>query len=130
MHENQGRPIDLHAIPLELLRPLTDTLDTAMTDDLRELSEQFFVGMMHSDIAKSCPPDAIAKATVSGIYQACHVLGGRSFYLSKMQNVKREAVYRDIHANFNGRNHAQLAIKHKLTEVRVRQILKKWRTSK
>lgn len=65
-------------------------------------------------------------AEVIGVEAACllaEVRGGESVYVPKCEMITRKARNRSIREEFNGANYRELARKHNLTVVMIRQIL-------
>lgn len=123
VNANHIKPIDMQTLPIQALQPLHDVLDPDLTSDQRELVEQFFVGISNSPVAQACTPEVIAMAAVTVMEQISHVLGGRAYYISKMENLRLARLKRSIHSKFTGNNHRELAREHGITTMRVRQIL-------
>ena len=123
MSANHTTPISMQDLPKEVLQPLTDVLAQGLTFGEVEITEQIFIAMVRSPVAQVVPPDVIACTAVAAMEQIAHVLGGRSYYISKGRYLMLERMYRAIRANFNGNNHAELAREHGITEMRIRQIL-------
>ena len=123
MEANHIKPIDVQTLSMQALQPLHEVLDPDLNHDQRELAEVIFIGLSNSAVAQVCTPHVVAEAAMAVLVQASHVMGGRAYYIGKMENLRVARMKRAIRANFNGRNHAQLAREHGITEMRVRQIL-------
>ena len=117
------KPVDLQTLSMQALQPLHDALDSGLNGKQRELAEIIFIGLINSAAAQTCTPDILAKTAMAVFVQVSHDLGGQQFYVSKMDNLLRDQMNHAIRAGFNGRNHAQLARKHGISDARVRQIL-------
>ena len=102
---------------------MREATDPAITAKQRELAESVFVGLLNSPAAKACAPQVLAQAAIVVLIQVAHDLGGFNYYITRMGNLRAAALRRAIHKDFDGRNYAQLAREHGLTEMRVRQIL-------
>lgn len=117
------QPVDMTQVSMADLAPLHSVLDEAMTEKQREFAEVAYVGLLGSGVANAVPRELLGLAACAVMFQVAHVLGGATFYIPKIDQLQRVWRERHISANFNGRNYAQLARKHGLSEMRVRQIL-------
>lgn len=123
MDASNFKPIDIQTLTMQVLQPLHSALDPDFSDKQRELAEAIYIGLINSDAAQACTPAALAQAAMAVLVQLGHDLGGQTYYLAKLGNLRVAKMNRAIRTNFNGRNHAQLGQEHRITEVRVRQIL-------
>ncbi len=72
------------------------------------------------------PEDLQAIAGLIGmdaVLLLCAQFGGERIYFQKLDSIVAAARDRDIVAEFDGRNHLELARKYNLTSTRIRQIL-------
>lgn len=115
---------------------LEQALPPGMTEPMQELAFVLYEALVLQDPrARHQSPErqqpagpwlqllqAMAATVCVQVAHAAREIGGRQIYLAKLA---AELAPRDraIFAEFNGRNHAQLAKKYGLTEMRVRQIL-------
>lgn len=124
------QPIDIKTLTMQDLQPLQAALDPDLSEKQRELVETVFIGLINSAAAQFCEPDVLAQAAMAAVFQMGHSLGGQAYYVAKIENLRHAKKVRAIHASFNGRNHAQLAAAHGISEMRVRQILAAKRSKK
>ncbi|QTD46162.1 Mor transcription activator family protein [Ottowia testudinis] len=117
------KPLRLETLPADALDALKRETDPAITPKQRELAESIFVGLINSPAAERCTKDVLAQAAIVVLIQLSNDLGGFNYYITRMGNLRAAALRRAIHAAFTGRNVAQLARQHGLTDMRVRQIL-------
>ncbi|ODS60522.1 MAG: hypothetical protein ABS38_12590 [Acidovorax sp. SCN 68-22] len=123
MDASNLKPLDFQTLPIQALQPLHAALDPDFNDKQRELLEVIYIGLTNTAAASVCTPQVLAEAAMAVLVQMSHVLGSGAIYVGKLENVRLARLGRAIRANFNGRNHAQLARKYGISEVRVRQIL-------
>lgn len=121
------QPIDIQTLTMQAFAPLHAEIGPDLTEKQREFVETIFVGLSNSAAAGSCSPTELAQVAMTVMLQVGHSLGGQTYYVTKVENLRLARKNRDIHEKFNGRNHAQLATAHGISEMRVRQILQKER---
>lgn len=116
-------PVFIESLPKAALRSLHDAFDLDLSDKQRELAEVIFLGLTNGPAARKCSERELAHSALVVLAQVAHDLGGGTYYITRLSNVRMAKMRRAIHARFNGRNHAQLAREYGVTEMRVRQIL-------
>lgn len=60
---------------------------------------------------------------IENMYRICEELGGFNLYIPKAESLFRNPRNRMIRRDFNGSNYKDLAKKHKMTEVNIRNII-------
>lgn len=123
MDAHSFKPIDLQDLPIQALQPLYAVLDPDLNANQRELAELIFIGLSNCHAAPGNEPHNVAQAAIAAVLQVSHVMGGRSYYIGTLQNLRVARLNRAIRDGFRGNNHKQLAREHGITEMRVRQIL-------
>ena len=119
---------DLFNAPPAVLAPLDAVLPEALHPTLREMAEEMYLHLVEDEEAVAALGlERLAELAVGQVDRVSSKLGGASFYLPK--GVARKFSDRDIEIarRFNGRNQRQLAREYGLSDVRIDQIMKKWR---
>lgn len=115
---------------------LTHALPVGMTEPMQELAYVLYEALVlqdpraaHEQTWRKAPQGewllmltAMARTVCVQVTHAAQEIGGRQIYISRGVSDLSERD-RAICGEFNGRNHAALAKKYDLTEMRVRQIL-------
>ena len=116
-------PINFEALPIAALAPIHAALDPDLPPKMRELAEVLFIGIGNSKAAEACAPETLAHAALAAMWQLSHEFGGNNCYFPRGDQVRALKLKRAVRAGFTGDNHSQLARKHGISEMRVRQIL-------
>lgn len=111
--------------PLELtssecIAVLDNRLPAGFAPGLAELARSCYLTLIWQAISRPQAAD-MAVHLARGIGTD---IGGRSFYIPKGTGAETAKVAAAITREFNGRNTAELAVKYRLTQMRVYQILK------
>lgn len=115
-------PLRHEMLPADALDALNMEIDPAITPKQRELAESIFVGLLNSPAAQACAPQVLAQAAIVVLVQVSSDLGGFSYYVARMGNLRTAALARAIRKDFKG-DYRVVARKHGVSEMRVRQIL-------
>jgi Mor family transcriptional regulator len=119
---------DLFAADAETLAPLAEAMPDGLHPTLREMCEEMFLHLLEDEeLVGLLEADRLAELVVGLVDRVAMKLGGSGFYLPKGIGCKLSARDREIVQAYNGRNKHLLARQHKVSEVRIDQILKKWR---
>lgn len=114
---------------------LDAALPQGMTESMRDLAWCLFEALaLLDDRAGQAQPSgawldrlhALADAVAAQVRHVAAELGGRPIYLARGVAVGLSARDERMCAEFRGNNYRQLAQKHGLTEMRVRQIVDAW----
>jgi Mor family transcriptional regulator len=107
---------------------LAAALPPGLHPTLREMVEEMFLHLVEDEEALAAlGVERLAELAVGQVDRVAMKLGGSGFYLPKGIGAKMSARDREIVQAFNGRNKHQLARLHGVSEMRIDQILKKWR---
>jgi hypothetical protein len=101
---------------------------TQIQDDLRRKDKE--APMMNQLKIEDLPPVYRILANLIGVENAILIgkeFGGINLYIPKLDNAVTKARDREILVEFNGCNYADLARKHHLSDVHIRDIIKKAR---
>ena len=116
------KPLRRETLPANALDALDREIDPAITPKQQELAESIFVGLLNSPAAQACTPQVLAQAAIVALIQIANDLGGFSYYITRMGNLRSAALARAIRKDFKG-NTTEVARKHGVSDMRVRQIL-------
>lgn len=114
-------PRDLTKIPATAMAVLQKHIPSDWPEMWADLAAVFYVGLLNADTGH--PHEALAKITLEQVLTAVEQIGGQQLYVplgAKRSNSNKAECIRN---EFNGRNHAELAVRHGITEMRVRQIV-------
>jgi len=119
---------DLFNAAPEVLVALDAVLPEGLHPTLREMAEHMYLHLVEDEEAVAVLGlDRLAELVVGQIDRVSIELGGSGFYLPRGIACKLSARDAEIACKFNGRNKHLLAREYKLSEMRIDQILKKWR---
>jgi len=119
---------DLFAADPELLAPLNAAMPEGLNATLREMIEEMYLHLVEDDeaVAELGLP-RLAEIVVGQVDRLAMKVGGSMFYLPRGIGARLSARDREICAKHRGNNGHQLAREYGLSEMRISQILKKWR---
>lgn len=119
---------DLFAADPTLLAPLNAELPEGLNATLREMIEEIYLHLVEDEEAVAKLGLArLAEIAVGQVDRVAMKVGGSMFYLPRGIGAKLSARDREICALHRGNNGHQLARRFGLSEMRISQILKKWR---
>lgn len=119
---------DLFNAGAEVLAPLDAVLPEALHPTLREMAEEMYLHLVEDEEAVAgLGLPRLAELAVGQIDRVSLKIGGAGFYLPKGIACQLSARDTEIARKFNGRNKHLLAREYKLSEMRIDQIMKKWR---
>lgn len=119
---------DLFAATPELLAPLAAVLPDALHPTLREMAEAMYLHLVEDDEAVAALGlERLAELAAGQIDRVSLELGGAGFYLPRGVACKLSARDAEIARRHNGRNGHLLAREYNLSDMRIAQILKRWR---
>lgn len=119
---------DLFNAAPDVLAALDAVLPQAMHPTLREMVEEMYLHLVEDEEAVAALGlDRLAELAVGQIDRVSVKLGGAGFYLPKGIACQLSARDTEIARKHNGRNKHLLAREYKLSEMRIDQIMKKWR---
>jgi Mor family transcriptional regulator len=107
------------------LAPLHALLDPAYPDNLRTVAEWLFVQAAEDD-EPAPTAERLGQLALLALRQTERLSteeGGTALYLNKGVSYRATLRDREMYARFNGRNYDELARAHRLTPMRVRQIV-------
>lgn len=112
----------------ELLGPLNDQLPDGMHPTHREMAEEMYLHLAEDEEAVAALGlDRLAELVVGQVDRVAQKIGGCGFYMPKGIGARLSARDREIAAAWRGNNGHLLARQWKVSEMRIGQILKKWR---
>lgn len=110
-------------VSADLRAPLEALFDEAYPERLREVAMHLYTGLIEADELTGLPHEQLARIALDQTELLSLELGGDSFYMHRGHRYRLTLRDRQIAAEFNGRNHHELARKHDLSVVRIYQIL-------
>lgn len=112
----------------DLLAPLNAQLPGGMHPTHREMAEAVYLHLAEDEEAvQSLGLDRLAELAVGQVDRVAQLIGGCYFYMPKGIGIRLSARDREIAAAWRGNNGHVLARQYKVSEMRIGQILKKWR---
>lgn len=119
---------DLFDAGADLLAPLNAQLPGGMHPTHREMAEEMYLHMAEDEEAvQALGLDRIAELVVGQVDRIAQKIGGCYFYMPRGIGIRLSARDMEIVAAWRGNNGHVLARQYKLSEMRIGQILKKWR---
>lgn len=119
---------DLFEASPETLAPLNALLPEDMHPTHREMAEEMYLHLVEDDeVLELLGLERLADLVVGQVDRVAQKLGGSGFYLPKGISSRMSARDRQIVAAWKGNNGHLLARQFGICEMRVGQILKKWR---
>lgn len=119
---------DLFAAGAGLLAPLNAAMPGDLHPTLREIIEESYLHLVEDEEAVAkLGLDRLAEIAVGQTDRVATKLGGCQFYLPRGIGAKLSARDRQIASEWRGNNGHSLARKHGVSEMRISQILKKFR---
>ena len=112
----------------DLLAPLNAQLPDGMHPTHREMAEEMYLHLADDEEAvNSLGLDRLAELVVGQVDRIAQKIGGFSFYMPRGILSRMSARDREIAEAWRGNNGNELARQHGLSEMRISQIMKKWR---
>ena len=112
----------------DLLDSLNEQLPDGMHPTHREMAEEMFLHLAEDEEAVSALGlERLAELVVGQVDRVAQKIGGCGFYMPRGIGIRLSARDREIAAAWRGNNGHILARQHKVSEMRIAQILKKWR---
>ncbi len=119
---------DLFAADAAVLAPLNAAMPGELHPTLREMIEEIYLHLVEDEEAVAkLGLERMAEIAVGQADRIAAKLGGSQFYMSRGMGAKLSARDRQIAQEWRGNNGHHLARKHGISEMRVSQILKKFR---
>jgi len=112
----------------DLLAPLNAQLPAGMHPTHRAMAEEMYLHLAEDEQAvQEIGLDRLAELVVGQVDRVAQEIGGCYFYMPKGVGIALSARDREIAAEWRGNNGHVLARKYHLSEMRIGQIMKKWR---
>lgn len=112
----------------DLLEPLNAQLPDGMHPTHREMAEEMYLHVAEDDeVVGALGLDRLAELVVGQVDRLAQKIGGCGFYMPRGIISRLSARDREIAAAWRGNNGHILARQYKVSEMRIGQILKKWR---
>lgn len=112
----------------DLLAPLNAQLPSGMHPTHCEMAQEMYLHLAEDEQAvQALGLDRLAELAVGQVDRVALVIGGCYFYMPKGVGIALSARDREIAAAWRGNNGHVLARKYDLSEMRIGQIMKKWR---
>ena len=112
----------------DLLDPLNAQLHDGMHPTHREMAEEMYLHVAEDDeVVGALGLDRLAELVVGQVDRVAQKIGGCGFYMPRGIGARLSARDREIAAAWRGNNGHILARQYKVSEMRIGQILKKWR---
>jgi len=105
------------------LEPVFQHMDSSAPEIWVSMSEVIYITLRENPEFSKISDNALGLCATKLVYQLATDFGGQAFYLPKGVRPMVEAKNSAIVAEFTGHNSKELARKHGVTEMRVRQIL-------
>lgn len=115
-------PKDLSQVSAVDMAVLQKLIPSDWPDGWRDFAAVFFAGLIDADLSVS--REALARAAMAQVLTMSVQLGGQTIYLPRGHRLSAVKVAEQVRREFNGCIHRELAARHGLSDVRVRQILK------
>lgn len=112
----------------DILGPLNGQLPAGMHPTHREMAEEMYLHMAEDDESvQVIGLDRLAELVVGQVDRVAQRIGGCYFYMPRGIGIQLSARDMEIVAAWRGNNGHVLARQFKLSEMRIGQIMKKWR---
>jgi len=124
----QYTPVDMARLPPDALDPVLTQMDNGAPETWLRVGEMIYLALRASNSLEAVSSEALGRCATEAVYQLVAELGGEPLYVPKgvlSGCHKRDKSIRD---EFTGNNIAELAKKHGITPVRIRQVLAKGRS--
>ena len=119
---------DLFDASPQTLAPLSALLPKEMHPTHREMAEEMYLHLVEDDeVVTMLGLERLAELVVGQVDRVAQKVGGCGFYMPKGISSRMSARDREIVAAWRGNNGHLLARQFKLSEMRIAQVLKKWR---
>lgn len=130
MNFTEFAPIDLDRASDQQLALVSATFSKKAPDMWKDIAELNFVALRFNSAFNALPDQLLADAAVVLVYQLASSMGGQNVYMpsgfASMRGEKDALIAKD----FRGNNIRHLAIKYRVSENRIRQIVKEQADSK
>lgn len=113
---------DLTSVPAAQMVVLDRMIPTAWPDVWCDFARVFFVGLVNAQEV-TAPIEALARTALEQVRTLGFQLGGSQPYIPRGTAIAQKETAKTVCEEFDGKNYGHLAIKHNLSESRVRQIL-------
>lgn len=123
MKYSEFTPIDLDRASTQQLALVTAAFSKKAPDMWRDIAELNFVALRFNAAFKALPDPLLAEASVGLVYQLASSFGGHNFYMPNGWASSRGEKYALIVKEYRGNNIRELAIKYRVSENRIRQII-------
>lgn len=114
-------PRDLTKIPAPVMAVLQTLIPSDWPEVWADLAAVFYVGLLNADT--TLPHEVLAQIALEQVLAAVEQIGGQQLYVPRGAKRSNSNKAECIRNEFNGRNHAELAVRHGITEMRIRQIV-------
>lgn len=123
MNHSAFEPVDLSRATSEQLAMVNACFAGDAPELWRDLAELNFVALRAVSVFDSHSDDVLAFMAVNLVHQLVASFGGTQPYIPSGTSFHKSAKGAQIVKEFNGRNIRQLAMKHRLSETRIRQFI-------
>jgi Mor family transcriptional regulator len=117
------KPLDISLTKADELATVALALDSAAPEAWVTVAELAYLVLRASPDLAKVTPTALGLCAAQISYQIAHEIGGQPLYFPKGLRPVKEEKAKAIVAGFTGDNTQELARKHGITGMRVRQIL-------
>jgi Mor family transcriptional regulator len=123
MKFTEFKPISLHGITKKQATTLDALFEYQGLDSLRSIGLSHFAVLRNLPELKPIEDDRLAEVSIQLMHQIMADMGGISIYIPNGKVIKAREMSLKISSEFNGKNSFELAKKHGISEMRVRQII-------
>lgn len=123
MDKNTFMPIDIGRATDDQLKKVNDAFGDSAPEVWRDIAELNFVVLRFCSLFDALTDDELAVMSVNLVLQLVSSFGGITVYIPSGVKYLKADMNANIVKEFKGNNIRQLAMKNKISEMRVRQIL-------
>lgn len=116
-------PTDIDRASTQQLALVTAGFSKKPPDMWKDISELTFVSLRFNPAFEAVSDQLLADASIGLVYQLASSFGGQNFYMPSGWSWSKVEKYPMIVKEFRGNNIRALAIKYRVTESRIRQIV-------
>ncbi len=114
---------DLTSVAPAQMADLDRLMPSTWPDVWGDFARVFFVGLINAQSEVNASVESLARVAIEQVHTLGHQLGGTQPYIPRGAIAAQRETAASIRRDFRGTNHRELALKHNLTESRVRKIL-------
>ncbi|MFZ3159103.1 MAG: Mor transcription activator family protein [Rhodoferax sp.] len=123
MDKNTFMPVNLSRATDEQLKKVNDAFGDSAPEVWRDIAELNFVALRFCSLFDALTDDELVVMSVNLVLQLVSSFGGIAVYIPNGIKYFKAPMNASIAKEFKGNNIRQLAMKHKISDMRVRQIL-------